>query len=381
MLHWNWGFPFWGPWHAMQTQPLLFDDCLSLLQKVDKLWARLKQLIDDVAQLEHDGDDWRSQVQQILAEIQGNINIIDDRLAQVEQYGDDITEIRQSVAGLTVQVTELSELISDLGNLPSRVGALESDVSVLRLQLSGVSETVAGIGQTVTQLAGQVDMLADRVTGLYDLMSRLRVQPPVPLITDDSVQTLLTAWYSWFRSVYGVPVGSTFDRLTPTNILGQVQAACRLNVGYLGGPIIQAKFPLMAYGTAAGSDIDAVVSAHVAEISTWANRTQTLKTSDFMPFAMEAAMPYDVYDEYKFSTSYIPFTDPIRTGKLIAFHVSSTGVVTAEAVRQANNDVRFQLVKDSDQMLICVTMAAIYVLYEYEDDHVRFTLFGMAENF
>ena len=33
-------------WHHQFTIPLLFDDCLSLLQKVCALWAKLNDVID-----------------------------------------------------------------------------------------------------------------------------------------------------------------------------------------------------------------------------------------------------------------------------------------------------------------------------------------------
>lgn len=47
----------------MYTQPLLFDDSMSILQKLCVIWKKLNELIEDYNTFKQDFAEWKNQVE------------------------------------------------------------------------------------------------------------------------------------------------------------------------------------------------------------------------------------------------------------------------------------------------------------------------------
>ena len=53
----------WWHFHDMYTQPLLFDDSMSILQKLCVIWKKLNELIEDYNTFKQDFAEWKNQVE------------------------------------------------------------------------------------------------------------------------------------------------------------------------------------------------------------------------------------------------------------------------------------------------------------------------------
>ena len=89
---------FWG-WQM--TQPLLFDDCLSILQKILLLARKLNELIEDYNKFKEDFFTWKAAVDAAIANLQAAVAELDGRVDALEecceQVQGELTTIKQDI--------------------------------------------------------------------------------------------------------------------------------------------------------------------------------------------------------------------------------------------------------------------------------------------
>ena len=78
-------------WNHQFTIPLLFDDCLSLLQRVCALWAKLNDVIDSLNDFNAEFNSWAKSVEDSLKDLYAKYSALESRVTKNEQ---DIASIK-----------------------------------------------------------------------------------------------------------------------------------------------------------------------------------------------------------------------------------------------------------------------------------------------
>ena len=106
-------------WHHQCTIPLLFDDCLSLLQKVCALWAKLNDVIDSLNDFNAEFNAWAKSVEDSLKDLYAKYSALESRVTKNEQ---DIASIKQKLASIE---SELNTIKNDISNIKNRLDNIE----------------------------------------------------------------------------------------------------------------------------------------------------------------------------------------------------------------------------------------------------------------
>lgn len=95
------GYPggWFAWWYSMQTQPLIFDDSMSLLQKAAAIWHALRDLSDRVDTLEDDDLEIADQIDTIQTTVAGQGETIDHHTGQITAVALSVEEIQMARAG------------------------------------------------------------------------------------------------------------------------------------------------------------------------------------------------------------------------------------------------------------------------------------------
>lgn len=93
-------------WHHQFTIPLLFDDCLSLLQKVCALWAKLNDVIDTLNKFNDDFNVWAKSVEDSLKDLYAKYTALEARVTKNEQ---DIKKNAQDIVNIKQQLQSITE--------------------------------------------------------------------------------------------------------------------------------------------------------------------------------------------------------------------------------------------------------------------------------
>lgn len=102
-------------WNHQFTIPLLFDDCLSLLQKVCALWAELNDVIDSLNEFNDEFNVWAKNVEDSLKDLYAKYIAIENRVTKNEQ---DIAKIQADMTALEARVKKLEDLLKNLNIIP-----------------------------------------------------------------------------------------------------------------------------------------------------------------------------------------------------------------------------------------------------------------------
>ena len=107
-------------WHHQFTIPLLFDDCLSLLQKVCALWAKLNDVIDALNKFNDEFNIWAKSVEDSLKDLYAKYTALETRVSKNEE---DIASINQKLTSIE---SELNTIKNDISNINTRLDNIES---------------------------------------------------------------------------------------------------------------------------------------------------------------------------------------------------------------------------------------------------------------
>lgn len=269
-------------WHHQFTIPLLFDDCLSLLQKVCAMWAKLNDVIDALNEFNDEFNIWAKSVEDSLKDLYAKYTALENRVSKNEQDISNIKKLLQSIAG-------------DLNNLLERLSSIEGDI---------------------TQIQADMSALEARIKNLEDLLKNLNIIPPQTILdltdNDSAWATVWGAWWDWFcENIIDFASGDNKSNWVLSNNLKWHDTVTRpkrtIQIGYLGQPVALVKLPFIAVrknvwtSKPTISDFKAVAPRFKSDALYPANGFFNLTLTHEFGYTM---------DEVKLMTSYIPFLTP-----------------------------------------------------------------------
>lgn len=373
-------FPYWHNWHHIgciqHTLPLLFDDCLTILEKLDALWCKLNDLIADYDEFKTDFETWKDEVEDTLDEIIAALDGLDDRLTAVES---DIVEIKQDIADIKSDITSIK---SRLTTLETTVTNLSNTVSSLGDTVSALSNTVNNLNSTVTSLGNDISALAARVTALENLLNNLNIIVPEELFKENDIDWFITNVATpWLQQMALSPsVYTPLRKIIPVaSDVGTIPAVS-FKVGVLGFPIVQAKIPLM-FSFTPGSNITDVPSflANIHNDPTMKNFVRAVQDKStsadaFAHITLYNAPTFNPSDNIKFEGNYAIFEQPGSTSPTVGVEYLADD--TFKGIRTSNCQVgiRMALTRGSNDGYLAIAVDKICCYYCSLDSKVYIML-------
>lgn len=332
-------------WHHQFTIPLLFDDCLSLLQKVCALWAKLNDVIDALNEFNNEFNVWAKSVEESLKDLYAKYEALDTRVTNIEEQLQNIQ-------------TELNNIKNDITNINQRVDNIENRVSNIENEIADIKQSISNINNSITQIQADMTALEARVKKLEDLLKNLNIIPPqtiLDLTDNDSVwATVWGAWWDWFcTNIIDFASGDSKSNWELSNNLKWHDTVTKpkrtIQIGYLGQPVALVKLPFIA-----------------VRKSVWTSKPNIAQINAVAPnFKADALYPANGFfnltltqefghtmDEVKLMTSYIPFLTKDST----IVKVDNKWAYTSFAVQA---DVRLQIPKTGTNAKLAIVPQSI----------------------
>lgn len=290
-------------WHHQFTIPLLFDDCLSLLQKVCALWAKLNDVIDALNEFNDEFNAWAKSVEESLKDLYAKYEALDTRVTNIENE-------LQSIE------TELNNIKNDITNINQRIDNIETRVSNVENEITNINQSISNIENSITQIQADMTALEARVKKLEDLLKNLNIIPPQTILdlTDDDTtwSNVWGAWWDWFcTNVINFARGDSKSNWELSNNLKWHDTITRpkriIQIGYLGQPVALVKLPFIAVRKSVWTS-----KPTITEINGVAPNFKTdamYPANGFFDLTLTQQFGYTI-DEVKLMTSYIPFLTP-----------------------------------------------------------------------
>lgn len=337
-------------WCHQFTIPLLFDDCLSLLQKVCALWAKTNEIISSLEEWNVDFSEWAAGVEGQLSELKEKYTSLVTRIVEDEKNISNIQKSLETIDGkLSNILTRLQTVENNVSNLSNRVSTVENNMKVLQA-------TVKTLATEVSDLKTRVNDLSDRITALEELLENLNIIPPQEIYNtqenDTAWKSCWNNWFNWFAT-YVVTFNSRlpasgWEMSSNLTWYDTVTKPGRLiQIGYLGQPVCRVKLPFIAvYKNAFES---APTLDNVAEYFPSFKKTALNPANAFFTFAQTKAFGYTM-DEVKLATSYIPY---LPSGSYL-YKVELGSSKSCLITKSIECDVRMQIQKTGTVGKLCV---------------------------
>lgn len=280
-------------WHHQFTIPLLFDDCLSLLQKVCALWAKLNDVIDALNKFNDEFNAWAKSVEESLKDLYAKYEALDTRVTNIEE--------------------QLQNIKNDITNINQRLDNIENRVSNIENEITDIKQSISNINNSITQIQANLSALEARVEKLEDLLKNLNIIPPQTILdlsdNDSAWATVWGAWWDWFcTNVIDFASSDSKSNWILSNNLKWHDTVTKprrtIQIGYLGQPVALVKLPFIAVRKNVWTSkptlqqIDAVAPIFKSG--------SLYPTNGFFDLTLTQEFGYSV-DEVKLMTSYIPF--------------------------------------------------------------------------
>ena len=287
-------------WHHQFTIPLLFDDCLSLLQKVCALWAKLNDVIDALNEFNDEFNAWAKSVEESLKDLYAKYEALDTRVTNIE-------ERLQSIQN------ELTNIKNDISNIEQRLDIVENRISNVENDISNIKQSISNINNSITQIQADLSALEARVKKLEDLLKNLDIIPPQTILdltdNDSAWATVWGAWWDWFcANVIRFTGGDSKSNWTISNNLKWHDTVTKpkrtIQIGYLGQPVALVKLPFIAVRKSVWTS-KPTVDQMIAVAPTF-NANALYPANGFFDLTLTQEFGYTM-DEVKLMTSYIPF--------------------------------------------------------------------------
>lgn len=332
-------------WHHQFTIPLLFDDCLSLLQKVCALWAKLNDVIDALNEFNVEFNAWAKSVEESLKDLYAKYQALDTRVTNIENELESIQN-------------ELNNIKNDISNIEQRLDNVENRISNVENEITDIKQSISNIENSITQIQADMTALEARVKKLEDLLKNLNIIPPqtiLDLTDNDSVwATVWGAWWDWFcTNVIDFASGDSKSNWALSNNLKWHDTVTKpkrtIQIGYLGQPVALVKLPFIAVRKSVWTSkptieqINAVAPNFKADALYPANGFFNLTLTQEFGYTM---------DEVKLMTSYIPFL----TKDSIIVKIDNKWAYTSFAVQ---TDVRLQIPKTGTNAKLAIVPQSI----------------------
>lgn len=334
-------------WHHQFTIPLLFDDCLSLLQKVCALWAKLNDVIDALNEFNAEFNAWAKSVEESLKDLYAKYQALDTRVTNIENE-------LQSIQ------TELNNIKNDITNINQRIDNIETRVSNVENEITDIKQSISNIENSITQIQADMTALEARVKKLEDLLKNLNIIPPqtiLDLTDNDSVwATVWDAWWDWFcTNVIDFASDDSKSNWELSNNLKWHDTVTKpkrtIQIGYLGQPVALVKLPFIAVRKSVWTS-----KPTIAEINAVAPNFKAdalYPANGFFNLTLTKEFGYTM-DEVKLMTSYIPFLTKDST----IVKLDNKWAYTSYAVQA---DVRLQIPKTGTNAKLAIVPQSITV--------------------
>lgn len=365
-------------WHHQFTIPLLFDDCLSLLQKVCALWAKLNDVIDALNEFNEEFNAWAKSVEDSLKDLYAKYEALDTRVTNIENelesiqneltnIKNDISNIEQRLDNVENRISnvenEITDIKNDITNINQRLDNIENRVSNIENEIADIKQSISNINNSITQIQADMTALEARVKKLEDLLKNLNIIPPqtiLDLTDNDSVwATVWGAWWDWFcTNIINFASGDSKSNWELSNNLKWHDTVTKPNrtiqIGYLGQPVALVKLPFIAVRKSVWTS-----KPTIAQINTVAPNFKAdalYPANGFFNLTLTKEFGYTM-DEVKLMTSYIPFLTKDST----IVKLENNWAYTSFAVQA---DVRLQIPKTGTNAKLAIvpqniTLAAV----------------------
>ena len=285
-------------WHHQFTIPLLFDDCLSLLQKVCALWAKLNDVIDALNEFNEEFNAWAKSVEDSLKDLYAKYEALDTRVTNIEEQLESIQN-------------ELTNIKNDISNIEQRLDNVENRISNVENEITDIKQSISNINNSITQIQADITALEARVKKLEDLLKNLNIIPPIDIYnaTDEEFRTgLWQNWWNWLKPKLFFNVSDIANGWEYSSNVVWWDTTTRLpryfQLGRVTQPITLCKLPFIAVRK--NTFDHAPTIADLRTISPRFNNNAFTAGDGFFNFELTAPFGFTM-DEIKFQTSYIPF--------------------------------------------------------------------------
>lgn len=332
-------------WHHQFTIPLLFDDCLSLLQKVCALWAKLNDVIDTLNEFNNEFNVWAKSVEESLKDLYAKYQALDTRVTNIENE-------LQSIQN------ELTNIKNDISNIEQRLDNVENRLTTVEGDITNIEQSIENINNSITQIQADMSALEARVKKLEDLLKNLNIIPPqtiLDLTDNDSVwATVWGAWWDWFcTNVIDFASDDSKSNWELSNNLKWHDTVTKpkrtIQIGYLGQPVALVKLPFIAVRKSVWTSKPTI--AQINAVAPNFKADALYPANGFFNLTLTKEFGYTM-DEVKLMTSYIPFLTKDST----IVKVDNKWAYTSFAVQA---DVRLQIPKTGTNAKLAIVPQSI----------------------
>lgn len=316
-------------WHHQFTIPLLFDDCLSLLQKVCALWAKLNDVIDSLNDFNAEFNAWAKSVEESLKDLYAKYEALDTRVTNIEEQ-------LQSIQN------ELTNIKNDISNIEQRLDNVENRISNVENEITDIKRSISNINNSITQIQADITALEARVKKLEDLLKNLNIIPPQTILdltdNDSAWANVWGKWWNWFcGNIIDFATGDSKENWTISNNLKWHDTVTKpkrtIQIGYLGQPVALVKLPFIAVRKNVWTSKPTVTQ--INEVAPNFMPNALYPANGFFDITLTQEFGYTM-DEVKLMTSYIPFL----TRDSIIVKIDNNWAYKSYAVQ---TDVRLQI--------------------------------------
>lgn len=332
-------------WHHQFTIPLLFDDCLSLLQKVCALWAKLNDVIDALNEFNNEFNVWAKSVEESLKDLYAKYESLDTRVTNIENE-------LQSIQN------ELTNIKNDISNIEQRLDNVENRLTTVEGDITNIQQSISNINKSIEILESDLTALKTRVKKLEDLLKNLNIIPPqtiLDLTDNDSVwATVWGAWWDWFcTNVIDFASGDSKSNWELSNNLKWHDTVTKpkrtIQIGYLGQPVALVKLPFIAVRKSVWTSKPTI--AQINAVAPNFKADALYPANGFFNLTLTQDFGYTM-DEVKLMTSYIPFLTKDST----IVKIDNKLAYTSFAVQA---DVRLQIPKTGTNAKLAIVPQSI----------------------
>ena len=332
-------------WHHQFTIPLLFDDCLSLLQKVCALWAKLNDVIDALNEFNNEFNAWAKSVEESLKDLYAKYEALDTRVTNIENELESIQ-------------TELTNIKNDISNIEQRLDNVENRISNVENEITDIKQSISNIENSITQIQADMTALEARVKKLEDLLKNLNIIPPQTILdltdNDSAWATVWDAWWDWFcANIIDFATGDSKTNWVLSNNLKWHDTVTKpkrtIQIGYLGQPVALVKLPFIAVRKSVWSSKPTI--AQITAVAPNFKADALYPANGFFNLTLTQEFGYTM-DEVKLMTSYIPFLTKDST----IVKLDNKWAYTSFAVQA---DIRLQIPKTGTNAKLAIVPQSI----------------------
>lgn len=332
-------------WNHQFTIPLLFDDCLSLLQKVCALWGKLNDVIDALNKFNDEFNTWAKSVEESLKDLYAKYEALDTRVTNIEERLKNIEN-------------ELNVIKNDITNIQQRLDNIENRLTNVETEINNIKQSIENINNSITQIQADITALESRVKKLEDLLKNLNIIPPQTILdltdNDSAWANVWGEWWDWFcTNIIDFASGDSKSNWTLSNNLKWHDTVTKpkrtIQIGYLGQPVALVKLPFIAVRKSVWTSKPTI--AQINDVAPNFKTNALYPANGFFDLALTQEFGY-VMDEVKLMTSYIPFL----TADSTFVKVDNKWAYTSFAVQ---TDVRLQIPKNGPNAKLAIVPQSI----------------------